>query len=391
MKKALAVMLVGTLLTGNDLPLSQEKADLLWYKRDKIREDVERGKTSWVAPLTLSASVSKNKDATDQQSEVKNAGVSLSQDLFRSGGIYYTIEQAKAAGEANYLGVDIEEATYLKNIYTLKAQIERDRLKLEQSNLTLKNMDIDLFIIKAKYKVGSADISELNRATLDRDNARTELIVVKNSLRSEEYELQKLVGAGRTDVVALPEIALVSEEEYLAANLELLQYDASDRSDEAAWKVTRSNYLPTLTLNGSLGYSDYSGDILAYRGDTYSYGATLSMPLDINTRATVESGKLQYLQTKTAQLDRHQELRQEYAMRTGTIADYQEKIGVAEEMITMYDELYRFTDNQYKAGFKSSYDLESLGNSVEIQKLEKKIQNYNIMIEKISLYFDMKH
>lgn len=390
MKKMLAFMLVGGTLLGSDLPLSQEKADLLKYQREKIQEDIDRGKTSWVAPLTLSASISRNKDATDLESEVKSAGIDLSQDVFRSGGIYYTIEQAKASGQANLLGVDIQEASYLSQIYTLKAQIERDKLKYRQSELTLKNMDIDLFIIKAKYKVGSADISELNRSTIDRDNARTDLIVVKNTLRNEEYELKKLVGNANMDAVALPDVPLLTESEYLEGNLELLQYSAQDRSDDTAWKLTRSSYLPKLTVNGSLGYSDYQGDVLEYKGDNYSFGALLSMPLDINTRGTVESGKLQYLQTKTAQLDRKQELEQEYAMRVSTIADYEEKIGVAEEMIKMYDDLYSFTDNQYKAGFKSSYDLESLGNSVEIQKLEKQIQNYNILVEKISLYFSVK-
>jgi outer membrane protein len=390
MKKLAAAILIGGVLLGNDLPLSQEKADLLEYKRQKIQEDIDRGRTSWIAPLTLSASITKNKDTSDIQSEVKNAGISLSQDVFKSGGIYYTIKQASASGEANLLGVDIQEASYLQQIYTLKAEIERDKLKYKQSELKLKNTDIDLLIIKAKYKVGSADISQLNRATLDRDNARTELIVVKNTLRNEEHSLKKLVGEANSDSVVLPDIPLISMNDYLQGNLELLQYDAQDKRDDASWKLTRSTYLPKLTVNGSLGYSDYQGDVVEYKGDTYSIGAMLSMPLDINTRGTIESGKLQYLQTKTAQLDRKLELKQEYEMRFNTIADYQEKIGVAEEMERMYDDLYSFTDNQYKAGFKSSYDLESLGNSVEIQKLEKQVQNYNILVEKISLYFATK-
>ncbi|WP_345977890.1 TolC family protein [Sulfurimonas sp. HSL3-7] len=390
MKKLAAVLLIAGPLLGNELPLSEEKSELLKLKREKIQEDIERGKSAWVSPLTVSASIAKNKDATDGHSEVKNAGISLNQDIFRSGGIYYAVDQVKASGEASLLGVDIEEATYLKNIYTLKAQIERDKLKYEQSNLTLKNMDIDLFIIKAKYKVGSADISELNRATLDRDSARTDLIVIKNTLRNERYELKKFSGVANAEKIRLPEIPLISENTYLQDHLELLQYSALDRSDNAAWKVTRSTYLPKLTVNGTLGYSDYQGDIAEYSGDTYSYGAVLSMPLDINTRGTVASGKLQYLQTKTAEIDRKMELEQEYAMRVNTIADYEEKIGVAEEMIKMYDDLYNFTNNQYKAGFKSAYDLESLGNSVKIQKLEKEIQGYNIIIEKISLYFDTR-
>ncbi len=390
MKKLAAVILIAGSLLGNELPLSQEKAELLKLKREKIQEDIERGKSAWISPLTLSFSINKNRDASDGESEVKSAGVALNQDIFRSGGIHYAIDQVKASGEANLLGVDIEEAAYLKQIYTLKAQTERDLLRHQQNELTLKNRDIDLFIIKAKYKVGSADISELNRATIDRDSARTELIVIKNTLRSDVYGLKKLVGETNTENITLPEIPLISESTYLQGHLELLQYNALDRSDNAAWKVTRSTYLPKLTVNGTLGYSDYQGDIAEYSGDTYSYGAVLSMPLDINTRGTVASGKLQYLQTKTAELDRRLELRQEYAMRFNTIADYEEKIGVAEEMITMYDELYRFTEKQVKAGFKSAYDLESLGNSVKIQKLEKEIQGYNIMIEKISLYFDTR-
>jgi outer membrane protein len=390
MKKLMAIILLAGALFGNDLPLSQEKSELLKLKRQKFREDIDRGKTSWISPLNLSFSINKSKDATDAESKIKNAGLELNQDLFRSGGIYYTIEQAKASGETNLLGVDREEASYLKQIYTLKAQVERDLLRSRQNELTLKNRDIDLFIIKEKYKVGNADISELNRATIDRDSARTELIVIKNTLRNEVFGLKKLVGNEKADAVILPDIPLVSSAEYLQNHLELLQYEAKDKSDEAGWKLTRSSYLPRFTVNGSLGYSEYEGDIIKYSGDTYRYGAMLSMPLDINTRATVESGRLQYLQTKTAQLDRRLELEQEYEMRFNTIADYEEKIGVADEMIAMYDDLYRFTDNQVKAGFKSAYDLESLGNSVAIQKLEKEIQGYNIIIEKISLYFDTK-
>lgn len=390
MRSVVLLLCLVSLAFSEETPLSQEKAELLKLKREKIQEDISRGKTSWIAPLTLSASVTKNKDTSDIQSEVKNADISLSQDIFKSGGIYYTMEQASASGEANLLGVDLQEASYLQQIYTLKAEIERDKLKYKQTELKLKNTDIDLFIIKAKYKVGSADISQLNRATLDRDNARTELIVVKNTLRNEEHSLKKLVGQENSEKIVLPDIPLISMDDYLQGNLELLQYSAQDKSDDASWKLTRSSYLPKLTVNGSLGYSDYQGDIVEYKGDTYSFGAILSMPLDINTRATIESGKLQYLQTKTAQLDRKLELEQEYEMRTNTIADYEEKIGVAEEMERMYDDLYSFTDNQYKAGFKSAYDLESLGNSVEIQKLEKQVQNYNILVEKISLYFATK-
>lgn len=383
-------LLLAASVGAAELPLTPTKQELLELKREQIREQTGTGKTSWVAPLQLSLSYDKTRDVLDNDSETRSAGVAWSQDLFRSGGIYYTVEQADASGKANLLAVDLEEASYLKQAYTLKAQVERDRLKLQQSELTLANRDIDLMITRAKYKVGSADISELNRVTIDRDSARGDVIVVRNSLRSEEFELKKILGTRAVDTVPLPEFPLVPRDTYLQNSLELLRYTAQNRADEAAWKVTRSAYLPTLSVNAGYGYNDYRGDTLDYEGERYSYGAVLSMPLDINSRGRVEASRLQSLQTQTAQIDRKMELEQEYDMRAATIGDYEEKIGVAEEMIAMYDDLYTFTENQVRAGFKSSFDLESLGNSVQIQKLEKRIQHFNIQIERIALYFDTR-
>jgi len=382
----LVPLLTVSILRAEELPLSPQKQELLKLQREQVYEQTDTGKTSWVAPLQFSLSYDRTKDVLGSKIDMRSAGVSWSQDLFRSGGIFYTIDQAKASGSANLLAVDRQEASYLKQVYTLKAQVQRDTLKREQSTLTVKNRDIDLLIVKAKYEAGSADISELNRATIDRDNARTELIVVKNALRSEQYELKKLVGYRPLETVSLPDFPLVTKDDYLKNNLELLQYGEQYSADTATWKVTRSAYLPKVTFDAAYGYNDYSGDFQDYGGNRYNYGIMLSMPLDINSRGTVAASRLQAMQTKTAQSDRHME--QEYDMRKATIGDYEEKIGVAEEMLSLYRELYDFTKNQVTAGYKSTYDAESLGNSVQIQTLEKQIQEYNIMVERIALYFD---
>lgn len=390
MKKALLLLATAAAAFAGEPVLSDEKLELLQLKREKIREDISLQERNWISPLRLSLGINRNKNATFMESETRSAGVDWSQDLFRSGGIGYSIDQAKALGMSKLLGVDREESEYLKQAYTLYAQCERDRLKYKQNKLTLHNRDLDLFIVTAKYKTGSADISELNRATIDRDTARTAVIGSKNLLRNEEYALKKLLGTAQINPDALASIPLVSKEEYLAQHLELLQYEAQDKSDEAAAKIVRSSYLPKLTINGSYGYTDYQGDWVGYSGDNYNYGATLSMPLDINTRAQMQSSRLQLLQTRTARLDRAQELGQEYDMRFFTIADYEERIGVAQEMLRIYEELYAFTQPQVTTGAKTVYELESLGNSVKIQEFEKEIQTHNILIEKIALYFDTK-
>lgn len=390
MKKLVFMLVCVVLAYGSESPLSEQKNELLKLKREKITKDAEIGEKKWISPLTIFTSINKSRDITNSDIQTKSAGVDWSQDIFRSGGILYSIEKAKALGKANMLGVDIEEASYLKKIYTLLSQIKRDTLKYKQSEFTLKNRDIDLLIIKEKYKVEIADISELNRATIDRETSRTNLIAVKNILSNEIHELKKLIGDENFETISLPNIELISKSDYLKQHLELLKYSAQDESDNAMWKITQSSYLPKLTLSASYGYSDSSSSLRDYNGDNYRYGAMLSMPLDINAKAEVESNRLQLLQTRVSQLDRRHELEEEYEMRFATIADYEEKIGVADEMLKLYNELYGFTQSQVQVGLKSSYELESLKNSLDIQQLEKEMQIYNILIEKISLYFDTK-
>lgn len=390
MKKIFYILISLGLAFGDSLPLSEEKIEILKLKRQKNAQDVDVEKNSWISPLIFSASLNNSKDETYKESQTKNAAINWNQDIFRSGGIFYTIEKAEASGQANMLNIDMQEANYLKKIYTLASQIKRDTLKHEQSELILKNRDIDLFIIKEKYKAGSTDISELNRATIDRDHARTDLIAAKNILRNEQHELKKLAGYKTIETIILPDIALISKSEYLKQHLELLKYQAEDKSQSAIYKISQSSYLPKLALNASYGYTQSSGDIVERDGENYRYGAMLSMPLDINAKSAIESERLQLLETRLTQIDRKLELEQEYEMRFATISDYEEKITVAQDMLNLYNELQTFTQSQVDVGLKSSYELDSLKNSVTIQELEKEMQFYNILIEKISLHFDTK-
>ena len=390
MKKTLLLLSLLSLVYADENPLSSQKQEILNLKRQQIENDIQSAKNSWITPINLSATTSKNSGTAQNSYEIQSSSINWNQDLFRSGGIYYTIKGANATGAANLLGVDIQEATFLKQIYTYKAQILRDTLLLQQDRLTLKNSDIDLLMIKAKYKAGLADITQLNQTTLSRDTARTNLITAKNALLSETYELKKLINDENIETILIPEIPLLTLDEYLQNNLELLQYDKQNEAEEASWKTKRSSYLPKLTFNGSYGVEKYDGNIMTYNGTAYNYGVTLSMPLDINTQSSLESSRLQYLQSKSSQSDRKMELKEQYAEHLNNIQDFKEKIGVADEMTQMYSELFTFTKQQVITGFKSKYDLESLGNSLQIQTLEKKIQNYNIIIEKVALYFDIK-
>ena len=376
---------------GEDALLSSLKQELLETKRQKAMNDALLEEQSWISPLTLSATIQNTKETTNLTTQSRSVGLSWSQDIFRSGGIEALIDKARASGRMEILGVDLEQAQYLKEVYTYLVKVRRDTLAVRQDTLRLKNSAIDLEIIKKQYEVGNKDITDLNRAILDKDTAQTTLIVSQTTLKNEVLELKKLIGEKDTAGVEIPSFPLLPKEEYLARHLELKQYQAQIQRDDASYRVTRSDYLPKLTLNTSVGYNEYGANALADEGDSYSYGVSMSMPIDYSTQEALQSQKLQVLQSKTASLDRRAELENVYKSALWNIKAYEEKIKVAQEMKRMYETLYCTTKAQEESGMKSSYDTESIENSTKVQELEVQIHAYNILIEKIGLYFDIEH
>ncbi len=384
------LLLVSASLLLADSPLSPEKAKLLDLKRHKTAVESAKLKNSWISPLRLSASWQRNVNAGNFDGTTTSAAIRLDQDIFRSGGIWYAVDYAKALGEAQALGIDIEEAKQLQRLYTLKIQLERDTLKLQQAKLTRKNREIDASVVKERYKAGEADISELSRVMLQVDEAEKQVITLENALFTQKQELRKLFGARSLGTLTLPEIPLVDREDYLTRNLELLRYRKQIASDLAKYKTIRSSYLPKLSVNANYGYSKFRGGFQNYEGDEYGYGIRLSAPLDYNSRKDIEANKLAWMESRIAREDRKKELEREYDTRIATIEALRKKIAVAKRMIARYDELYRFTRAEFRAGTKTDYDVASLKNALQIQHLEQKIQRYNILLEKLALFFAMR-
>ncbi len=372
-------------------PLSVEKQKLFDLKRKKQHDETLKLKNSWISPIQLNASWQRTVNAGNFDGTSTKATLSMRQDIFRSGGIWYAIDYAKALGEAQALGIDIEEAAQLQKLYTLKVQIDRDRLKLKQAKLRLKNREIDADVVKERYEAGEADISELSRVMLQVDEAEQSVITFENALETERYELRKLYGTKRLDALTLPEIPLVDKEDYLRRNLEMLRLKKEVAVDLAKYKTVRASYLPKVSVSGSYGYSRFRGDFQNYDGDEYGYGVQFSMPLDINTKKDIEANKLAYLSSKIAEADRKKELEAEYDKHIAAIHTHEKKIAVSKRMIKRYDVLYRFTKREYAAGTKTAYDVASLENALKIQRLEQKIQQKNILLEKLALFFALKH
>ncbi|MDD2450165.1 MAG: TolC family protein, partial [Sulfurimonas sp.] len=84
-------------LSANDKELlSQEKKNLLLQEQNRYESEYEKLRYNWISPLNLGASYGYDKVYSGDYGTTTNISASISQDIFRSGGITYQIEYADA-------------------------------------------------------------------------------------------------------------------------------------------------------------------------------------------------------------------------------------------------------------------------------------------------------
>lgn len=82
------ILLSNTALYSKSVELlSKEKQELLLQEQKRYESEHEKLKYNWIAPLNLNASYGYDKSASDMYSDSKKIQASISQDIFRSGGI----------------------------------------------------------------------------------------------------------------------------------------------------------------------------------------------------------------------------------------------------------------------------------------------------------------
>lgn len=368
--------------------LHPQKQEIQKEKLNEIEALHKKQKYNWVSPLNLSLSKNKSKSLSVGTYTVDQAAIGLSQDIFRSGGIYYTLSFADKQRTYQLLKLENENAQLYEQIYTSVLTLKRLYLQLKQSDYLLKNTEIDVFLKQEQYKVGSVDMTQLNRAIMDKNNQLKQIITTKESLASTQKKLRELTPLNYEDI-DIPIFTMIDKEEYIkqnyAINESVLQSDVNFNQ----YKITKSNYLPRLSINAELGYQEYSQKtyMTNYDGDYYSMGLSISMPIDFNRSTTIQEQKAVYLQAKLQIENDKIAQKAAYEESQALIKNYQEYIEVTKRNISLYDDLITMTQQGFQAGYKSGYDLQTIENTQKIDVLEIKINETNIQLELIKLHF----
>jgi len=365
------------------------------FNFDYEKNDAESSKLrdSWIAPIQLDYSYSKSKPYTQQQTN-QNAAIKMSQPIFKSGGIYYGIKYAAASRLYTDYSIDVAKRKMIKDAISVLMQIKQTSLKEKKQNLQIKNSEINLLQKKEQYLSGQLDSGFLDNAIIQRN-------VVTQALYDIQTAKEKLITQFQTlsdldyKSVKIPHLELIKSDEFVKNNIVLKKSRAEIEKNRYLKNVTIVKYLPSVDFTADYSWSKSEGQGFLIGGffrDTsseiasYDYGLRATMPLDINTFRDIESAKVDYLKSIVTAQDKKRELNALFEQVMHNIENYDKKIKLSNENIKLYKKLLKDTQELFKAGYKTEYDVDTLQNSLKIQKIDSKIYNIDKQLALLNLY-----
>ncbi len=369
-------------LMASDVPLLKEnKQNIINEQRKEAEANSEKLKYDWISPLNLSASYSKSDTDKDFASDTS---ISLSQDIFRSGGIFYKINYADVKLKNSLTSIALQNTSLYEELFVGLLKLKKLRLSLEQTHYSFLNSEIEVFLKTQQYKTGDVDITELNRALREKNAILKTELTAKQAIVESEIELKKL-----TDVklmsIFIPKFEFISKDEYEKSNYNISIASLSTEVSDKEYKITRSSYLPTLSVNGAYGYMDNPN--VNFSDDHYNIGAVLSIPLDYNYNVTLQESRASYMRKKLEIQDTKIDELSLYIAGKSKIENYEKHNEVTQENIQLYNKLISIVQKALKSGLKTGYDLKTLQNTKMVDELEIEINNINIQIESAQLIF----
>jgi len=370
--------------SGNDLSLlNPYKKEIQKQSEEEIELIYDTEKYDWVSPVNVTATTTRSSESDRTQ----KLGVSLSQDIYRFGGISYQMTYADTNRRYKLTDLKLANSTYYKTIYTAVLEIRKLKLQIAQAELTMKNKELDILIQKEKYKTGSGDITLLNSALMEKNTQMQSILMLKNSLVSARKELSVITPVDEKDI-ALPHVRLVSKEAFIRDNYEIKLSDLERQLQKDKLDITKSNYYPRVTLGAEAGYQKVENYGATQFDDSYySIGVSVSVPIDFNARSTVEAQKVAYYKKALNRKDKEVEQAAVYKEAVENIRNYEKYKKLIRENIRLYNDILGSTEKGYKSGYKSGYDYEVLRNTDKIYKLDLAIYDMMIQQELVKIHY----
>jgi len=367
--------------------ISDNKKKQFSYDYEKIKLESSKLRDSWIAPLRLNYTYSKSNPYENTQTS-QSASLRMDQAIFQSGGIYYGIKFAQASKIYSNYSVDVAKRKLTKDAISLLMQIKQIDLRAKKQQFLIKNSEISLEQKKEQYLSGQLDSGFLDNAIIERNFVIQALYDIQTN---KERLISRFEALSDTNYknITIPFLESLNQEKFLKHNIILNMSDSEIEKNRYSKDVTIAKYLPRISVTAA--YSWQSSSVLGTNFVTpetnyYNYGIKATIPIDINTFSDIESSKVDFLKSKVVKEDKIIQLKAIFEQVMQNISNFEKKKLLSVENKDIYAKLLKDTITLYEAGQKTSYDVDLLSNSVNIQEIDFKIFEIDKQLELLTLY-----
>ena len=374
-------LLLSVGLNANENFLSQTKKEILNYSYDKSTQDSNKLKRDWINPVTYKYIYNSGENYTTQKSFI-----TISQPVFKSGGIFHAIKYADAVGKYSKTSIDVQKRELIKQTINLLFQIKKIDITINKQKLLIKNAKLDIQRKKEQVLNGILDTSFLDNSILDSNTKQNSLIDLEYQKLTLINNLSNLSDK-KYNELELPTLSILSDEKFLDKNIYIKK--ASQDIDNSYWmkNMVNTSYLPTINFTADYTkYHDTDGNPSISTSGSKNLGFNITIPFDIKSSYTKESSKIEYLQKKAALKDKKQEELTIFKNAIAKIASLDKKIQIAISDVKLYNSLLTQMREQLEVGMKTITDVETLVNSKDIKALDIKSLDIEKQIELLEIY-----
>ena len=377
----LTSLLMGSInfINANENILSENKLEIIDYSYQKAIEDSSKLSKDWINPITYKYIYNNGENYDTQKSFI-----SISQPIFKSGGIYSAIKYASSMDKYSKTSIDTQKKELIKQALNLLFQIHKIDITIKKQKLLVDNGILDVNRKKEQVMNGILDSSFL-------DNSIIDLNTKKNSLIDLEYQKIQLINSFSNisdkeySSLELPTLSLATQEKFIENNIYIKKQ--KEDIDNSYWikRMTTASYLPTINLTADhTKYHETDGG-LQYQ-DATNYGFNITIPLDIKYSNQIQSTKIAYLQKKASLKDQEIQELNIYKNSIAKIDSLDKKIEIAKSDVKLYDSLLTQIKEQLTVGLKTVSDVQTMENSKEIKAWDIKSLNIEKQIELLEIY-----
>jgi len=187
----------------------------------------------------------------------------------------------------------------------------------------------------------------------------------------------------------LPEFHRLEKADFLVHNFLLQQSDAEVDMQNQNHNVTITKYLPSVSLIGGYNWTKNENPAMPIgeeERDYYDYGIAVNIPLSINSLRDIESAKVDTIKAKLQAKDKTLEVELLYDQVMQNVRNLDKKVALSKENISLRKKLLDDTKRLFNAGYKTSYDVDLLTNSLKIEELTLAIYKIELNTTLLPLY-----